>query len=139
MNEKVKRQAQNVLLFLLAILVMVLTYLYEFGGWPLVGLGLIAAVFLFPFVLGLAIKLHPGLARATAEQQRELDSRIICPQCQTKGSVTTEIVVMDRGVSGGKATAAVLTGGISVLATGLSKNEVMTKAMCSHCGSVWHF
>ena len=35
-----------------------------------------------------------------------------------------------RGISGAKATGAVLTGGVSVLATGLSRNERTTQAHC---------
>lgn len=69
----------------------------------------------------------------------EQDSRIICPQCHEKGNVTTEHVKLKKGVSGGKVTGAILTVGISLLATGLSRKEKVTKAKCGNCGSVWHF
>jgi len=46
--------------------------------------------------------------------------QMICPHCQTKGSVRTKPVTKKTGISGGKATAALLTGGVSMLATGLS-------------------
>ncbi len=47
-------------------------------------------------------------------RQRE----IVCPHCQTKGNVHTKSVKQKKGISGGKATAAVFTLGVSMLATG---------------------
>jgi DNA-directed RNA polymerase subunit RPC12/RpoP len=67
------------------------------------------------------------------------DAQIICPQCQTRGFVRTQQVKMKKGISGGKATAAVFTLGFSMLATGLSRMETLTEARCNKCGSVWHF
>jgi hypothetical protein len=51
--------------------------------------------------------------------KRENDAKMVCPHCQSKGTVTTRPIVESGGISGGKATAALLTGGLSVLATGL--------------------
>lgn len=67
------------------------------------------------------------------------NSSMICPHCQSKGTVHTRQAKQKRGVSGGKATAAVLTGGLSVLATGLSRKERVTEARCTNCGSTWYF
>lgn len=64
---------------------------------------------------------------------------MVCPHCQAKGTVATKHVKQKKGVSGGKATAAVLTGGFSMLATGLSRKEKVTEAHCSNCGSTWYF
>ena len=64
---------------------------------------------------------------------------IVCPHCQTKGTVRVARVQRKAGISGGKATAAALTGGISLLATGLSRKERVTQAHCNHCGSTWTF
>jgi len=64
---------------------------------------------------------------------------MICPHCQTKGCVYTKNVKMKAGVSGGKATAAILTGGFSLFATGLSRKQSVTEAWCSNCQSTWHF
>jgi hypothetical protein len=64
---------------------------------------------------------------------------IVCPQCQQKGSVYTRPIKRKAGISGGKATAAVLTGGVSLLATGLSRKEPVTEGQCTHCKSTWHF
>ena len=64
---------------------------------------------------------------------------LLCPHCQTKGSVRTKAVNAKSGISGGKATAALLTGGVSLLATGLSRSEIVTQAHCDKCGSDWRF
>jgi hypothetical protein len=64
---------------------------------------------------------------------------MICPHCQTRGQIRTLKVTQDKGISGGKATGAVLTGGLSVLATGLSRKEDVTQAHCDKCNSTWHF
>lgn len=67
------------------------------------------------------------------------DALLICPHCQTKGTVTTKPTVRKVGISGGKAVGAIMTLGWSMLATGLSRKEHLTEAHCSNCGSVWHF
>lgn len=64
---------------------------------------------------------------------------MICPHCQTKGQVRTKKITQKKGVSGGKATGAILTGGISLLATGLSRTEVATQAHCDNCSGTWYF
>jgi hypothetical protein len=62
-----------------------------------------------------------------------------CPHCQTKGMIRTKAVDKKTGISGGKATAAVLTGGVSMLATGLSRVEETTQAHCEECKNTWSF
>lgn len=64
---------------------------------------------------------------------------MVCPHCQSRGTVRTKQVKQEKGVSGGKATAAVLTGGLSLLATGLSRKEDVAEARCSKCGNTWYF
>jgi hypothetical protein len=68
-----------------------------------------------------------------------LNPEIICPHCQQKGTVRTKAVQQKKGISGGKATAALLTGGVSMLATGLSRKESITEANCDKCNSKWRF
>lgn len=85
---------------------------------------LIVLVFLFSVVVGAGQK--PNLM-------------LICPHCNTKGQVRTQQVKNKKGISGGKATAALLTGGVSILVTGLSRKEKATKASCGACKSVWHY
>jgi hypothetical protein len=67
------------------------------------------------------------------------DRNIICPHCQAKGSVTTRMVKKKVGIHGGKATAALLTAGISLLGTGLSRKDKVTEAHCSNCDATWYF
>ncbi len=58
----------------------------------------------------------------TAEQELiygPINPVLVCPHCRKKGSVRTRGVDRKKGISGGKATGAILTGGLSVMATGL--------------------
>ena len=75
----------------------------------------------------------------TSQMKGPLNSQLICPHCQQKGGVHTKSIQAKKGISGGKATGAVLTGGVSLLATGLSRKEQSTEAFCSNCKSTWHF
>lgn len=68
-----------------------------------------------------------------------INSALICPHCQEKGKVRTKRVNRKKGISGGKATAAILTAGVSTLATGLSRKEECTEAFCDNCSSQWDF
>ena len=78
-------------------------------------------------------------ARLRDNQNGPLNTAMICPHCQSKGTVRAKRVTQKKGISGTKATAAVLTGGVSILATGLSRKEGMTQAHCDKCGSTWCF
>ncbi len=64
---------------------------------------------------------------------------MLCPHCQTRGHVRTTLKEVKTGISGGKATAALLTGGASMLATGLSQAKTVTQAHCDGCGNTWQF
>jgi hypothetical protein len=64
---------------------------------------------------------------------------LVVDDCHAKGTVRTQQVSRKAGISGGKATGALLTGGISLLATGLSRKEQKTQAHCSACNSTWDF
>ncbi len=66
-------------------------------------------------------------------------AQMVCPHCQTKGFVITSQQKVKKGISGGKATGAVLTAGISLLATGLSRKEWVTVAYCSNCQARWQY
>jgi len=71
------------------------------------------------------------------EGQAQLNPALICPHCQSKGTVHTRRIMQKAGVSGGKATAAVLTGGLSLVVAGLSRKEDRTQCACEHCGMTW--
>lgn len=63
---------------------------------------------------------------------------IKCPHCDSTGTVESRQVKAKQGISGGKATAAVLTAGFSILGTGLSRKQKMTEMKCTKCKTVWH-
>lgn len=67
----------------------------------------------------------------------DLNPHIICAHCQWSNCVRVKPIRKSVGISGGKATAALITGGLSVLATGLSRRETMTQCSCDVCKSVW--
>lgn len=68
-----------------------------------------------------------------------MNPQIICQQCQTRGFVHVKGITQKKGVSGAKATGALFTGGLSLLATGLSRKEATTQAHCTNCNSTWYF
>ena len=85
---------------------------------------------------------------AYLKQQREASARATygpknaamhCPHCQVAGNVHTKQLTQKKGVSGAKATGAILTGGVSLLATGLSRKEQNTQAHCTNCNNTWVF
>lgn len=94
------------------------------------------------------IELNQALSNPTTSWWRSLfssntdnlyNTALVCPHCQVKGKVDTTNVKKKVGISGGKATAGLLTGGLSLLAVGLSRSETMTKAHCHNCNTIWHF
>jgi len=64
-------------------------------------------------------------------------SRIDCPHCGASKSVMIEHKKQKKGISGSKATGVLLTGGWSVLATGLSRKEEVTVLTCKKCTVKW--
>jgi hypothetical protein len=59
---------------------------------------------------------------------------LICAHCGHKGGVQTKTEERKEGVSGTKLSAAVLTGGWSVLFSGLSENQRVVACYCEKCG-----
>jgi flagellar biosynthesis GTPase FlhF len=68
-----------------------------------------------------------------------VNPKIECRQCRHTGAVRVKQITQKAGISGGKATGALLTGGVSLLATGLSRKQQVTQARCDNCGSNWFF
>ncbi|MDQ1479348.1 MAG: hypothetical protein QOI44_209 [Actinomycetota bacterium] len=54
----------------------------------------------------------------------------VAAPCGVVGGVDVKRAKQKKGISGGKATAAVLTVGISMLGTGLSRKEAVSQAKC---------
>lgn len=133
--------------FLLAIVV------YFWGLGAGVGLLIGIGVVLFIAAVGFWIALYvPSGAEARATQDSirlavqsgadaaaAADAHLICPHCQTRGTVSTVLAKVKNGISAGKVTGAVLTAGYSVLATGLSSKKVVTQAHCGTCRASWTF
>ena len=90
-----------------------------------------------------SVKRQAELTRqASLKAQSEwglLNPAMVCPHCQTKGQVRTKWVKRKKGVSGAKATGALLTGGMSLFVTGLSRKEGCTQAHCDSCNCTWDF
>ena len=93
----------------------------------------LVVLFVVCLILALAIK------ASRASNFGALNPAMVCPHCTSKGQVRTKQVTNKKGISGGKATAAVLTAGFSILATGLSRKEMATQARCGACKNVWSF
>lgn len=89
----------------------------------------------FLLILVAMIIILKCLIPTTNNQNPEL----VCPHCGVKGQIDTQQVRQKKGISGAKATGAIFTCGLSMLATGLSRKEDTTKAHCGNCGSVWYF
>lgn len=79
----------------------------------------------------------PPVARVAPTAARE-PKGLRCPHCGAVGRIKTKRVKQKAGVSGAKATGAVLTAGFSVLATGLSRKQDVTEMRCKSCKMVWH-
>ena len=62
-----------------------------------------------------------------------------CSHCQEHGTVRTKTVERKERISGAKATSAVLTGGLLVLANGLSRKEGKTQTHCDNSDCKWCF
>ena len=73
------------------------------------------------------------------KRQQELNKQMICPHCNTQGTVETKWVKRKEGISGGKATAGILTCGLSLFATGLSRKNRITEAHCTNCNATWNY
>lgn len=91
-------------------------------------------VFIIVFV-GLGI--YAAIRKENAYQAEPPNPHLVCPHCQTKGQVKTRAITRKKGISGGKATGAIMTAGISMAATGLSRKENATHMHCLACNTEW--
>lgn len=78
-----------------------------------------------------------GAVKAWQAMPKEPNAHIRCPHCGTTGQVWVHDVVRKKGISGGKATGAIVTGGASLLATGLSRKEGAKHLRCAKCQMEW--
>jgi len=66
-----------------------------------------------------------------------VNSKLKCKYCEEVGSVHYRRVYKKTGFSTGKAVAGLITGGTSILATGLAKKEGVAKFYCGNCEMSW--
>jgi hypothetical protein len=85
------------------------------------------------------MSLDQQIAYANEQLHGPLNEEIKCPHCRRRGGVHTRQAERKTGVSGSKLTGAILTGGTSLLVTGLSRREQATNAYCDRCESKWRF
>lgn len=118
----------------------------SFMGWFVCGVGFIALLFKLQGDWEKSVEKNDktgavsrGITGHHMVTHGKPQAELICPHCQTKGHVLTKKVSKKAGISGAKATGAVLTGGVSLLATGLSRKDKLTEAHCVNCDSTWHF
>jgi hypothetical protein len=120
-HESAKRDKPILITMLILILVGIISYMAKSY--------LLLSIDLFVLVVWMAIVAPKNLPNPD----------MICPHCKTKGQINTKKVDLTKGISGGKAVAGLVTGGLSILAVGISRKETQTEARCGKCGNVWHF
>ena len=97
------------------------------------------------FCSGCGFKTDVAVASPAAvvqEQSQPVQSpkpvgQIECPYCHSSGTVVVQQVKKKKGVSPGKAAGALATGGLSLIATGLAKKEMVSQLTCAACGMTW--
>jgi transcription elongation factor Elf1 len=82
-------------------------------------------------------KLAAAKAKLAELKSGELNPKILCPYCQTTGSVHITVKKEKAGISTGKAAMAGLTKGHSLLLTGLAKKENVNHFHCDNCNMNW--
>ncbi len=90
-------------------------------------------------MIPLAAGIVGGLTATPEKTYGPINPPMVCPHCNTAGTVRTKTIMQKKGISGGKATAAVLTDGLSLLVTGLARKERKTQAHCTRCNNTWVF
>jgi hypothetical protein len=77
------------------------------------------------------------LPKRAARPPKGLNPQVVCKHCHQAGHVTVKKVARKKGVSGGKATGAIMTGGWSLFAVGLSRYEDALHMRCGNCRLEW--
>jgi hypothetical protein len=76
--------------------------------------------------------------RRPSTPTRYANPTLTCLHCGQAGGVAERRVTVKKGISGGKATGAIMTAGLSLFATGLSRKQEVRERRCSNCGTTWH-
>lgn len=89
------------------------------------------------FGVCIAIGVWLAISNMRREAARPPSPELVCPHCGVKGHVIARPVVTKDGISGAKATGAILTAGLSTAATGLSRKSAKTRMECGNCQMTW--
>lgn len=100
------------------------------AGWVAVAVAFLMAASLSP-------KKPASASPSLLDRLAGLRPKVVCKHCGTAGQVFVNRVERKRGISGGKAAGALFTGGLSLLATGLSRKEAVSSMRCKNCGMKW--
>lgn len=133
--------------FIFWLVFWLVSWIFYLGMW-LIGACVVIWIISLPF---LPAKTEEEQKFEREQQKRNADSvgkflshgalnqMLKCPHCDEKGGVRTKGANERKGISGGKAVGGLLTGGLSLVATGISRREKLTKAFCEKCRSSWSF
>lgn len=97
--------------------------------------GLITFVVLMAGVIGFWMS---PMGQRPAAQQEAQQRLVVCRSCGTQGHCTAKRVQRKNGIDGTKASAAILTGGTSILFTGPSERHASTRVHCRACNSTYY-
>jgi hypothetical protein len=100
-------------------------------------LGFCVVVGLLGLFVAILTKPMPDNKAAAERARRQAMAKIVCPHCHVAGQVQTTRTKVKDGISGGKATGAIITAGASVWLTGLAQKKPATLNTCGNCNSTW--
>jgi len=133
----------KLILLFLVLFPMVLTVLFKSStvGWVTFAIEVVITIGCMILASTQKNQIPEDLTKKTDDIRKSIygpvNIHLVCPHCQTKGNVRTRRGSKEKGISGSKATGAVITGGISVLATGLARSEDVIEAHCDVCKCDW--
>ena len=89
--------------------------------------------------LKIAVEKKEELRKELLEMSKhgKLFPEVVCTFCQTKGKVRVKKGERKEGLSGGKVAGGMLTGGASILVTGIHRKQEIQNATCGNCRQTW--
>ncbi|NOS75443.1 MAG: hypothetical protein HOP36_13120 [Methyloglobulus sp.] len=142
-NTEIKRESNELItVYMILLLLLLLIAFIGIAIYVISSYGIVVAllgIFAFTIVGGLFIAIFGTPEEKAQTAFGSLNPLMNCPHCNASGNIRTKPITVKKGISGGKATAGLLTGGISLLAVGLSREEKSTQAHCQKCNNTWQF
>jgi hypothetical protein len=90
-------------------------------------------LFYIPLIIYCFVFFNADEAKQLRMAHGPINKQIECQLCHHVGLVHVHKGAEKQGISGGKATGAILTGGMSLLATGLSRTGEVVICWCGNC------